>query len=309
MQHVITAPIEGALQAELISLREQVAEQARRLAEQQQLLEGQGICEAVVKHMRLGVMVLQLERPGDPTSFRIVGANATAQRFLGFDLEAEIGNLAIDAFPGALESGLPQLYATIVQSGQRRNLGEVPYHDDRVGEGFFTIEAIPLSHNRLCVVFENITERKRAEQALQQSKHQEELIQAQAAALAELSTPLIPINDKVMVMPLIGAIDSRRAQQVIETLLEGISTNRASVVILDITGVPMVDTQVANALLRAAQSVKLLGAEVVLTGIRPEVAQTLVGLGADLGTIITRSSLQNGIAYATAQGASWRSQR
>jgi len=71
------------------------------------------------------------------------------------------------------------------------------------------------------------------------------------------------------------------------------------VAILDITGVPLVDTQVANALLRAAQAVKLIGAQIILTGIRPEVAQTLVGLGADLGAIVTRSTLQSGIDLAT----------
>lgn len=92
---------------------------------------------------------------------------------LGFDLEAEIGNLAVDVLPGSLESGLPQLCTEIVRSGERRNLGEVPYQDGRVSEGFFTIEAIPLPHQRLCAVFENITERKRAAQALE----------AQAAAL------------------------------------------------------------------------------------------------------------------------------
>jgi rsbT co-antagonist protein RsbR len=102
-----------------------------------------------------------------------------------------------------------------------------------------------------------------------------------------------------MVMPLVGAVDSQRAQQVLSALLEGIAGSRARVAILDITGVAVVDTQVANALIRAAQAVKLLGAQVVLTGIRPEVAQTLVGLGADLSGIITRSSLQSGIAYAT----------
>ena len=83
----------------------------------------------------------------------------------------------------------------------------------------------------------------------------------------------------------------------LETLLEGVAVSRASTAILDITGVPVVDTQVANALLRAAQAVKLLGAQVVLTGIRPEVAQTLVGLGADLSGIVTRATLQSGIAY------------
>lgn len=88
--------------------------------------------------------------------------------------------------------------------------------------------------------------------------------------------------------------------QVLAALLEGIASRRISVAILDITGVPIVDTQVANALIQAAQAVKLLGAKVVLTGIRPEVAQTLVGLGVNLSGIITLSSLQTGIAYATA---------
>jgi anti-anti-sigma factor len=99
-------------------------------------------------------------------------------------------------------------------------------------------------------------------------------------------------------MPLIGAIDSSRAQQVIETLLAGVAASRATTAILDITGVQVVDTQAANALLRAAQAVKLLGAQVVLTGIRPEIAQTLVGLGLDLGGITTRATLQSGIAFA-----------
>jgi anti-anti-sigma regulatory factor len=131
---------------------------------------------------------------------------------------------------------------------------------------------------------------------------QEEIIRSQEAALRELSTPLIPIADKVVVLPLIGTMDSKRAQQVIETLLDGISTLRARVAIIDITGVPVVDTQVANALIRAAQSVRLLGAEVVLTGIRPEVAQTLVGLGLDLQAIVTRGTLQSGIAFALRNG-------
>jgi len=130
---------------------------------------------------------------------------------------------------------------------------------------------------------------------------QDEMSRMQELALRELSTPLLAVSDHAVVMPLIGAIDSRRAQQVIETLLEGITTHGADIAILDITGVTVVDTQVANALLRAAQAVRLLGARVVLTGIRPEIAQTLVGLGADLSEVVTRSSLQSGIAYAINQ--------
>jgi rsbT co-antagonist protein RsbR len=152
------------------------------------------------------------------------------------------------------------------------------------------------------VMYEDFTTRKQEEE--ERARLKDELIQAQAAALAELSTPLIPISDDTVVMPLIGTIDSRRAQQVIEGLLEGIVAAHAQVAILDITGVPVVDTQVANALLRAAQAVKLLGAQVVLTGIRPEVAQTLVGLGVDLSGIVTRSTLQNGIVFALGRSAS-----
>ena len=145
-------------------------------------------------------------------------------------------------------------------------------------------------------VLQDITARKQAEEALRRSIAQEETIRAQTVLLAELSTPVIPISDRVLVLPLIGSIDSRRAQQVIETLLQGITSTGADTAIIDITGVPMVDTQVANALIRAAQALKLLGARAMLTGIRPEVAQTLVGLGIDLSAISTHSSLQSGIA-------------
>jgi rsbT co-antagonist protein RsbR len=160
----------------------------------------------------------------------------------------------------------------------------------------------PLRNNRDEIIFNgvvlDITDRKQAEEAIRQSQIQQEIIQAQQATLEELSTPLIPISDTVMVMPLIGSMDSRRAQQVLDTLLHGVAVARAEIAIIDITGVSIVDTQVANALIRAAQAVKLLGAQVMLTGIRPEVAQTLVGLGIDLSTMITRGTLQSGIALA-----------
>ena len=127
---------------------------------------------------------------------------------------------------------------------------------------------------------------------------QNQVIMAQQAMLQELSTPLIPLADGVLIMPLIGNIDSRRAQQVMETLLEGIAAHSAEIAILDVTGLPIVDTQVAQALMQTAQAVKLLGAEIILTGIRPELAQILVGLGIDLSAIVTRNRLQDGVDYA-----------
>jgi anti-anti-sigma factor len=129
----------------------------------------------------------------------------------------------------------------------------------------------------------------------------EQIIEAQRAALRELSTPLIPVSDNVVIMPLIGTIDTGRAQQVMEALLEGVAHQQATLAILDITGVSVVDTQVAQALVSAAQAVRLLGAQVMLTGIQPQIAQTLVHLGVDLSSIETRGSLQSGIAYALRQ--------
>ena len=114
----------------------------------------------------------------------------------------------------------------------------------------------------------------------------------------KLGTPVIPVMKGIIVMPLIGTIDAQRAQQITRSLLRGIETHRARVALIDITGVPTVDTQVASYLLQAITSVRLLGAEPVLVGIRPEIAQTLVGLGVDLSGIVTRSDLQSGVEYA-----------
>jgi rsbT co-antagonist protein RsbR len=149
---------------------------------------------------------------------------------------------------------------------------------------------------RMTGVISDLTERKQAEE--ERMALQQQVIAAQQEALRELSTPLIPLSKRAIMMPLIGTIDSQRAQQVLEALLEGVSQHQADMALLDITGVQVVDTQVANALIRAAQAVKLLGAQVVLTGIQPRIAQTLVQLGVDLGGIITRGTLQAGIAYA-----------
>ncbi len=145
-------------------------------------------------------------------------------------------------------------------------------------------------------LFRDMSEQSQVE--AERAALQQKVIDAQRDALRELSTPLIPISDKVVIMPLIGTIDSQRAQQVMETLLEGVAQHRASLAILDITGVSMVDTQVAQAFIQAAQAVKLLGAQVMLTGIQPQIAQTLVHLGIDLSGIQTQSSLQAGIAAA-----------
>jgi anti-anti-sigma regulatory factor/HAMP domain-containing protein len=122
-------------------------------------------------------------------------------------------------------------------------------------------------------------------------------------AIQELSSPVLPVLDGVLVMPLIGVIDSERAALLVTALLSAIELHRARIVLLDVTGVPIVDTQVARVLLQAADAAQLLGAEPILVGIRPELAQTIVGLGLDLSRLKTQSDLQSGIRYASQRRA------
>lgn len=144
----------------------------------------------------------------------------------------------------------------------------------------------------LAAAHRRIIELEQSEQELR--IQQEELL----GALSVLSTPLIPISDSVVVMPLIGLLSERRLDQVIETLLTGISKNHARVAILDITGMSEMDGQVAIGIVNAARAAVLIGAEVILTGISPEVARALVALDVDLGGIVTQGALQDGIAFA-----------
>ena len=138
--------------------------------------------------------------------------------------------------------------------------------------------------------------RERAEAA--RAALQDQLLTAHQQRLRELSTPLIPITDKIVVMPLIGSMDVERAQQVMESALEGAARRRAAFVILDVTGIKDIDAEVAVLLVRAGQGLRLLGTRVVITGIRPEVARALVDLGVSLATVVTKATLQDGVAYA-----------
>ncbi|SFE78940.1 STAS domain-containing protein [Alteribacillus iranensis] len=123
----------------------------------------------------------------------------------------------------------------------------------------------------------------------------ESTIHLQRMALKELSAPLIPVFEKVSVMPLVGTIDTERAKLIMENVLDGIIEHRSQVVLIDITGVPVVDTMVAHHLIQTAEAIRLVGAECILVGIRPEIAQTIVNLGIDLSKFRTKSSLRRGV--------------
>lgn len=129
----------------------------------------------------------------------------------------------------------------------------------------------------------------------------EELIARQRQQLLEVATPVIKLWDGVVAVPLIGTLDSARSQVVMESLLEAIVDQRAAYAILDITGVPTVDSLVAQHLMKTVAAARLMGAECIVSGIRPAIAQTIVQLGIDLGSIITRAGLADALAYALTQ--------
>jgi anti-anti-sigma regulatory factor len=136
-----------------------------------------------------------------------------------------------------------------------------------------------------------------------QRRLQDEIIMAQQMLIQELSAPILPLADGIIALPLVGAIDSLRANRITELLLDTISRDRTQSVIIDISGVPVVDTSVANHLLRTTAAARLLGTSVILVGISPELAQTMVQLGIDLSGILTFSTMRAGLAFARAAGA------
>lgn len=129
-------------------------------------------------------------------------------------------------------------------------------------------------------------------------QERERVIRQQQEAIRELSTPVLQVRERLLILPIIGAIDPQRARQLTEQLLRGIRANRAKVVVIDITGVAAMDASVANHLVQTVEASRLLGATVIVTGLSPVIAQTLVTIGVDLGKMNTVGDLQGGIEQA-----------
>ena len=142
---------------------------------------------------------------------------------------------------------------------------------------------------------------KEVEDKLVKIQEQQKVIFQQQSDLLELSSPVSKVWDNVLILPVIGTLDSQRTQVMMENLLEKIVETGCTIAILDITGVPTVDTQVANHLLKTVTSARLLGAECIISGISPAIAQTIVHLGIDLSSIKTKATLQDAMIYAMKQ--------
>ena len=152
--------------------------------------------------------------------------------------------------------------------------------------------------NRILDAYEPAADRITITVAVGFVQERERVIREQQEAIRVLSTPVLQVRERLLILPIIGVIDPQRARQLTEQLLRGIRTNRAKVVVIDITGVPVMDETVANHLVQTVEAARLLGATVIITGLSSEIAQTLVTIGVDLGKMHTVGDLQGGIEEA-----------
>jgi rsbT co-antagonist protein RsbR len=152
--------------------------------------------------------------------------------------------------------------------------------------------------NRVLDAYEPAANRIANTVAVSFVEERERVIRQQQDAIRELSTPVLPVRERLLILPIIGVLDSQRAKQLTDQLLRGIRTHRAKVVVFDITGVPEMDESVANHLVQTVDASRLMGASVIITGLSSEIAQTLVTIGVDLSKMNTIGDLQGGIEEA-----------
>lgn len=293
--HGSTGAGEDPRDRELAALRSRVAEleaAARSepvgpgLAQQQRLLQ------AIVDNSPAVIFVR--DHGG-----RYLLINRCYELLFGLEREGVLGKTDHDLFPREVADQFASRDRQVLATGVTSEVEEV-VPVDGVQRTYITLK-FPI-HNldgsayAVCGIATDITERKRGEQ--ERAALQQEVLATQEAMIRELSSPLIPLADGVVALPIVGTVDRARAGQILQTVLEGVAQRRARAVILDITGVKHIDGEVAHALLQTTRAVRLLGAEVVLTGISGAVARSLVDLQADLSGVVTLGTLQDGIAHA-----------
>jgi PAS domain S-box-containing protein len=232
--------------------------------------------------------IIMLDPEGNVASW-----NAGAERFKGYSSEEIVGkNFCCFYTPEDVQRGLPdQELKSAAKDGRFEDEGWRVRKDGKKFWANVIITALRDKDGTLrgfSKVTRDLTDRKQAEEKIMQ----------QSKEIMDLSTPVMQVWRGVVVAPLIGSLDSTRTQQFMERLLDRIVETNSPVALVDIMGVPTVDTQTAQHLIETISAVRLLGAQVVLTGVRPAIAQTLVHLGIDLSGITTRSSLSGGLQVA-----------
>lgn len=220
--------------------------------------------------------------------------NAAAQRLKGWTAEEIVGQHFSRFYPDEdIRNGKTEMELRVAaDEGRFEDLG---WRVRKDGQRFWANVVITAIRNKdgsvraFGKLTRDLTERKEAEE---KSRRQTQEI------LEMASVPVVQIWQGILLVPLIGTLDSQRTQQLMERLLERVTETSSPIVLLDITGVPTIDSQTAQHLTETISAVRLLGAEVTLTGVRPSIAQTLVHLGIDLSRFVTRSSLSSGLRMA-----------
>jgi rsbT co-antagonist protein RsbR len=274
-----------ALRAELAPPQQSVTSLHKEV---DKLAAAQALVDSALDGITLTSMQGRIDYAND--SFKAMsgfGERAVGSSLADFYAEEEFARLNRDVIPLLLSSGK---WSGILQV--RRPDGSIWMGQTSA----FLLRDASGAPTGMAGFFRDVTAELEAERS--RAQLQKELIEAQQRALRAIGTPILPIADNVIAMPLIGDIDPQRANQIMEALLKGIGEHQASTVILDITGVKVMDTLACDALVSAARGAKLLGAKVIVTGTRPQVARVLVDLGADMRGIVMRGSLQSGIAWA-----------
>ena len=228
----------------------------------------------------------------DP-DFKIIRFNQAFERLTGYRTVDVIGKSLETLFPDAQkEESMSLIHSTT--SGKRWEVVEIAIaHIDGTVRTVLWNSATLFAEDGVTIIStiaqgQDITERKRAE----------EIVSRQSKEILEIATPVLQVWERIVAAPLIGTLDSMRTQQLMEQLLQRIVETNSLVALIDVTGVPAIDTLTAQHLIETISAVRLLGAQVVLTGIRPAIAQTLVHLGIDLSNVNTCSSLSAGLGYA-----------
>lgn len=241
----------------------------------------------------------------------LVGMNRAAERLWSVVRAGVIGKFNMLEDPQSVEQGSHALFARVL-AGETVVTPAVNYDTTRVlpdiavaGTIRIWVEStvFPLRDSdgdvsHIGLMHRDVTERLEQSQAIVAAQHE---IDIQRAAILSLSSPVVQVWEGILALPLVGSIDTRRAQAITEDLLNAIVLYQTDIVIIDITGVPIVDTMVASYLISAARAVRLLGSQVVVVGISAEIAQTLVQIGFESSQFMTLANLRAGIAWAFEQ--------
>lgn len=290
-------PVNGGAGA-LLRLRDLGARDEARTTEAS-LRSAQLFLDAVIEHLPLMIFVK------DGKEHRYVRMNKLFEEFYGATRQQLIGKSSYDLLPKEQADLVVAQDNAILAEGKILEVAEQIITTPARGTRLVHSWKIPMpdpegANHYLLGIFDDITERKKMEDA---ARHELILLETQNRLLEvirELSTPILPIHPGILVVPLVGQMDSSRSAQFMETLLAGIQRHRAEMVLIDITGVSVVDSAVANHLLQSTRAAALLGASCVLVGSSPAVATAMITLGVDFGGLATHRDLEAGFRHALA---------